>query len=75
MERQMSALTELNTEIAKLPPEVQIRINVIVEAIRGMLSCDVIHETELAMQLVIVEIEEDELACDLIEVDLKRQEH
>jgi hypothetical protein len=53
--------SELNAAIAELPPELQIRVNVIAEMLRGLMCSDVQFETELAMWVVEAEItEEDE---------------
>lgn len=71
----MTACTELEATIAQLSPELQIRVNVIAEAIRGFLACDVCMETELAMHLVITELDEDDTAADQIEADINRKEH
>lgn len=71
----MTALTELQSTLAELPPEIQIRVNVIAEAIRGFLSCDVCQETELAMHLVLEELVEDDAAADEIETNLTRMDH
>ena len=54
--------SELNAAIAELPPELQIRVNVIAEMLRGALANDVKFETELAIWLVQSEISEDEAA-------------
>ena len=51
---------ELEATIAELPPELQIRVNVIAEMLRGMLCADVKFETELAMFVVQSEIEESD---------------
>lgn len=71
----MSVVSQINAEIADLPPEVQIRVNVIAEMLRGMLCADVLHETELAMTLVIAELEEEDQAVEQIEADITGARH
>ena len=71
----MSVVSQINAEIADLPPEVQIRVNVIAEMLRGMLCADVLHETELACSLVLAEVEEDDQACDQVETVIGRMEN
>ena len=55
---------EIEAAIAELPPELQIRVNVIAEMLRGMLCADVQFETELAMFVVQSEIEESDEETD-----------
>lgn len=57
-------ITELDAAISELPPELQIRVNVIAEMLRGMLCADVKFETELAMFVVQSEIEESDEETD-----------
>lgn len=71
----MSVVSQINAEIANLPPEVQIRVNVIAEMLRGMLCADVLHETELAMTLVIAELEEEDQAVEQIEAHITGARH
>lgn len=71
----MSEVTQINAAIADLPPEVQIRVNVIAEMLRGMLCADVLCETELAMTLVIAELEEDTQYQVQIKGNLGPMEH
>lgn len=71
----MSVVSQINAEISDLPPEVQIRVNVIAEMLRGMLCADVLHETELAMTLVIAELEEEDQAVEQIEAGIIGARH
>jgi hypothetical protein len=57
---------ELNAAIAELPPELQIRVNVIAEMLRGALANDVRFETELAMWLVESEIAQEDEATTVV---------
>ena len=57
---------ELEAAISELPPELQIRVNIIAEMLRGMLCADVQYETELAIWLVQEEIDQsdEETNCE-----------
>ena len=57
---------ELNAAIAELPPELQIRVNVIAEMLRGALANDVQFETELAMWVVEAELAEEDEATTVV---------
>jgi hypothetical protein len=58
----MTGLQEVEATIATLDPEVQIRINTIVDILRALAASDTDGETEFAMLLVMEEINEDDVA-------------
>jgi hypothetical protein len=53
----------ITTEIADLPPEAQMRVNTIADMLRAIAETDAEDETELAMLLVLEEIQGDCAAC------------
>lgn len=55
----MTHLQEIESTIAELPPDDQIRINTIADMLRAMLCHDTEGETELAILLVIEELNDD----------------
>jgi hypothetical protein len=64
----------VNAAIAQLPPELQLRVNLIAEALRGWLFNDIKFETELAMFLIQAEVAEDDLETDVM-AELGRKQH
>ena len=60
----MTHLETLESEISTLDPEAQLRINTIADMLRAMLCHDTDGETELAMLLVIEELNDDSEATE-----------
>lgn len=58
-EYNMTPLESIESSIAELPPEDQIRVNAIADMLRAMLCHDEDGETELAMLLVMEELNDD----------------
>lgn len=61
----------IDAEIADLPPEAQIRVNTIADMLRGLAATDALVETELAMLLVLEEIQGDFEACSCVDETLQ----
>jgi hypothetical protein len=60
----MTHLQEIESSIAELPVDEQIRINTIADMLRAMLCHDMNGETELAMLLMMEELNDDSEATE-----------
>jgi hypothetical protein len=56
----------ISADIADLSPEAQLRVDTIADMLRGLMQTDASDETELAMLLVLEEINDDFEACEHI---------
>jgi hypothetical protein len=60
----MTHLEEIETAIAELSSDAQVRVNTIADMLRAMLCHDENGDVELAMLLVMEELNDDSEACE-----------